>query len=91
MTATEMAKKIGTRRTYKAGNFELKVTIVDLKDIVGEGTMCLVVARGAEGQEWGPLGEIGGEKEEKEKEKEKEIYAECSKDYYKDKEKADEN
>ena len=64
MTATEMAKKIGTRGTYKAGNFKLEVTIVDLKEIVGEGTMCLVVARGAEGEEWIPLGKIGEEKEQ---------------------------
>jgi hypothetical protein len=53
-----MAKKIGTRGTYKAGNFTLNVKIKDLQDISGEGTMCLITANGAEGEEWVPLGKV---------------------------------
>jgi len=75
MTATEMAKKIGMRGTYKSGNFELEVFIVDLKDIVGEGTMCLIVSKGTKGEEWVPLRDV------KKIEEEKAIYAECSPEY----------
>lgn len=66
MTATEMNKKIGTRGTYHIGKFELEVTIIDLKDIVGEGTMCLVVARGAKGEDWVPLGKVKAKVKEEE-------------------------
>ena len=55
MTATEMVKKIGMRGTYKVGRFILDVEINDLQDISGEGTMCLVTARGVSGQSWVPL------------------------------------
>ncbi len=58
MTATEMAKKIGTRGTYKTGNFILDVKIKDLQDISGEGTMCLITAREAKGEEWVPLKKV---------------------------------
>ena len=64
MTATEMAKKIGTRGTYKVGGFILNVKIKDLQDISGEGTMCLITASGAKGGEWIPIGKIEEEKEQ---------------------------
>lgn len=55
MTAKEMNKRIGTVGYYQAENFTLKVTIQDLMESVGEGTLCLITASEAEGQAWVPL------------------------------------
>jgi len=58
MTATEMVKRIGVCGDYKAGGFTISVEIKDLMDTVGQGTMCLIIARGAKGQEWVPLHKV---------------------------------